>query len=369
LQRQNLARESRENERYHAALERRYRQIQRDLFLGLLALIGVILTGTLWYWLVEGWRIPEALYMTVITLSTVGFMEVHPLGDRGRMFTISLIFLGIVAIGYIVNRFTEAIVGGYFQEGVRLNQRRKLMQKLSKHYIICGFGRTGRQIAQEFALQKIPFVIVDSDIASVQKAQQLGYVSMEGDATLDNTLHLVNIESAVCLVSALTSDAENLYAVLSAKTLNPNVRVIARASSEEAIQKLQRVGADAVVSPYITGGKRMAAAALRPQVMDFMDGIFTGGDRTYYMEEFLLDPAVCPQIGQTLRESRIRSLTGVLIMAIRRSHGELIVGPTAETKLKPKDFLICLGTDEQLQTMNRILCPINPKPLQQPNRE
>ena len=325
--------------------------------------------GTLWYWKVEGWRFTDAFYMTVITLATVGFTEVQPLGDRGLIFSIVLIFLGFFAVGYIANRFTEAVVKGYFQEGVRLNQRRKLMQQLSHHYILCGFGRTGRQIAEEFRLQKIPFVIVDTEEESVERAQQLGFVAVQGDATLDNTLHLLKIESAVCLVSALTSDAANLYTVLSARTLNPHVRIIARASSEEAIQKLQRVGADAVISPYITGGKRMAAAALRPQVMDFMDGIFSGGDRTYYMEEFLLDPLVCSQIGQTLRESRLRSRTGVLIVAIQRNQGELIIGPTAEVQLQPRDFLICLGTAEQLQTMNRILSPLNLEPLQQPNRE
>ncbi|MEO1402163.1 MAG: potassium channel protein [Cyanobacteria bacterium J06635_1] len=342
--------------------------MQRELFLGLLALIGVILSGTLWYWIMEGWRFTESLYMTVITLATVGFTEVQPLGDRGRIFTIVLIFLGIFAVGYIANRFTEAIVRGYFQAGMRLKQRRRLMKELCDHYILCGFGRTGRQIAEEFSLQKIPFIVVDIAEEAVQEAQQLGFIAVQGDAALDNTLHLLKIESAVCLVSALSSDAENLYTVLSARTLNPKVRIIARASSQEALQKLQRVGADAVISPYITGGKRMAAAALRPQVMDFVEGIFSGGDRTYYMEEFFLDPAVCAQIGQTLRESRLRKLTGVLIVAIRRNQGELVIGPTADVPLEPKDFLICLGTAEQLQAMNRILCPINPHPLQPPNQ-
>ncbi|MEL6552029.1 MAG: NAD-binding protein [Cyanobacteria bacterium J06621_11] len=341
--------------------------MQRELSLGLLALAGIISSGTLWYWLVEGWHLAEALYMTVITLTTVGFSEVRPLGDRGRVFTTLLIFLGILVVGYMANRFTEALVKGYFQEGVRLTQRRKLMQTLSQHYIVCGFGRTGRQIAEEFSLQNIPFVVVDTEAESVQQAQTLGFVAVQGDATLDSTLHLLKIESAVCLVSALTSDAENLYTVLSARTLNPNVRIIARASSHEAIQKLQRVGADAVISPYITGGKRMAAAALRPQVMDFMDGIFSGGDRTYYMEEFCLDPSVCTQIGQTLRESQLRSRSGILIVAIRRNQGELIIGPTADVQLQSKDFLICLGTAEQLQIMNRLLCPINSELLQKPN--
>ncbi|MEM8505375.1 MAG: potassium channel protein [Cyanobacteria bacterium P01_D01_bin.1] len=354
--------------RYHTAIQARYQATRRELLRGLLAVAAIILFGTLWYWIVEGWSPAESLYMTVITLTTVGFSEVRPLGDRGRIFTTVLIFLGIVAIGYMANRFTEAIVKGYFQEGIRLNQRRKLMQNLSRHYILCGFGRTGRQIAEEFSLQKIPFIVVDAEIESVEEAQSLGFIAVQGDATSDDILHLLNIESALCLVSALTSDAENLYTVLSARTLNPNLRIVARASSREAIQKLRRVGADAVISPYITGGKRMAAAALRPQVMDFMDGIFSSGDRTYYMEEFCLDPLVCTQIGQTLRRAQLRRNTGVLIVAIRRTHGELIIGPTADVQLQSKDFLICLGTAEQLQAMNRLLSPLDPKPLQKPKQ-
>lgn len=361
-----LKRRRQGHDRYYAALKQRRRKTQQELLLGLLALIGVILTGTLWYWLAEGWRFTDALYMTVITLATVGFTEVQPLGDRGRIFTILLIVLGIIAVGYLVNRFIEAIVRGYFQEGMRLNQRRRLMQELSEHYILCGFGRTGRQIAEEFTLQRIPFVVVDADEEVVQRAQQMGFIAVQGDATQDKTLHLVKIESAVCLISALMSDAENLYTVLSARTLNPNIRIISRASSEDAIQKLQRVGADAVISPYITGGKRMAAAALRPQVMDFVDGIFSGSTYTYYMEEFVLDPQVCSHIGQTLKESRLRTLTGALIVAIRRANSELIIGPTADVQLMSGDVLICLGTAEQLESMNRTLCPINPSTIQQP---
>ena len=356
-------------DRHYAALQKRYRKTQRELFLGFLALLCIIVIGTLWYWLVEGWHLAEAFYMTVITLTTVGFSEVQPLGDRGRTFTTLLILLGVVTVAYMANRFTEAIVNGYFQEGVRLNQRRRMMKELSNHYILCGFGRTGRQIAEEFSLQKIPFVVVDAEAELVQQAQESGFIAIQGDATSDNTLHLLNIESAVCLVSALTSDAENLYTILSARTLNPKVRTIARASSREAMQKLQRVGANAVISPYITGGKRMAAAALRPQVMDFVDGIFSGGDRTYYMEEFFVDSSVCAHIGQTLGESQLRKLTGVLIVAIRRNQGELIIGPTADVRLQADDFLMCLGTSDQLQAMNRMLCPINSEPLRRPNLE
>ncbi|MEA5602109.1 potassium channel protein [Nostoc sp. UHCC 0252] len=333
---------------------------------GAIALGGVFFIGTLWYSLIEGWAWEDAAYMTVITLATVGYSETHPLGSRGRLFTIGLILLGVVNIGYIVNRFTEAIIQGYFQEGIRLQQQRRLMESLLEHYIICGFSRTGRQIAKEFQAEDVPFVVIDADMESVQRAQAEGYTAYQGDATLDDTLLKVGIQRAMCIVAALPSDAENLYIVLSAKTLNSGIRVIARASTEEALQKLRRGGADEVISPYITGGKRMAAAALRPQVLDFVDGILTGADRQLYMEEFLLDPAFCPFVGQSLQKARLRSQSGALVLAIRRLDGTLIGGPTGDTILMPGDRLIGMGTAEQLRSLNQILGPIGSQELRRP---
>ncbi|MEH2291585.1 potassium channel family protein [Nostoc sp.] len=333
---------------------------------GAIALGGVFLIGTFWYRIIEGWSWEDAAYMTVITLATVGYGETHPLGSRGRLFTIALILLGVVNIGYIVNRFTEAIIQGYFHEGIRLQQQRRLMESLSEHYIICGFSRTGRQIAKEFQAEDVLFVVIDSEMESVQRAQMEGYTAFQGDATLDDTLLKVGIERATCIVAALPSDAENLYIVLSAKTLNSGIRAIARASTEEALQKLQRGGADEVISPYITGGKRMAAAALRPQVLDFVDGILTGADRQLYMEEFLLDPAFCPFVGQSLQKARLRSQSGALVLAIRRLDGTLIGGPTGDTVLMSGDRLIGMGTAEQLRSLNQILGPINSKELRRP---
>ncbi|HEY9903277.1 MAG TPA: potassium channel protein [Candidatus Sericytochromatia bacterium] len=342
----------------YSTLEQKYRRLQKELIAGVLALFGVALIGTLWYRLVEGWSWSDAAYMTVITLATVGYGETNPLGNRGRLFTISLILMGVISIGYIVNRFTEAVIQGYFQEGIRVSQRRRFVDSLTEHYILCGFGRTGRQIAKEFKAEGISFVTIDSESAPIEEALEIGYLAVQGDATLDETLLKVGIERAVCLVAALPSDAENLYTVLSAKTLNPQIRAIARASTEEALTKLKRAGADAVVSPYITGGRRMAAAALRPQVLDFMDGILTGTDRAFYMEEFSIDPQSCPAIGQTLREARLRSQSGALVLAIRRAEGTLIAGPNGDTQLLPGDLLICLGTPEQLRQLNRILIPL-----------
>lgn len=346
-------------------IEQQYHRIQQQLSGGIAALGLVCLIGTLWYHLLEGWTWVEAAYMTVITLATVGFLEVHPLGDRGRLFTMTLILLGVISIGYIVNRFTEALIQGYFQEGLRLRQQRRMIEGLTEHYIICGFGRMGRQVAAEFKAEGVKFVIVDSGNDPIQLAQELGYMAFQGDATLDETLLKLGVERAVCLIAALPSDAENLYTILSVKTLNPAIRAIARASTEEALQKLQRAGADAVVSPYITGGKRMAAAALRPQVMDFVEGVLTGADRTFYMEEFLLSEETCPHIGQNLGQARLRAQTGALVLAIRRTNGTLISGPTADTRLLPGDQLICMGTADQLRLLNQLLSPMrsdSPRP-------
>lgn len=350
----------------YSNLEQKYQRLRKELIAGAIALLGVALIGTLWYRFVEGWSWSDALYMTVITLATVGYSETNPLGDRGRLFTISLILMGVISIGYIVNRFTEAVIQGYFQEGIRLRQRRRLIDTLNNHHILCGFGRTGRQIALEFKAEGIPFVMVDSQIEPIEAAQALGCIALQGDATLDDTLLRAGIERAVCLVAALPSDAENLYTVLSAKTLNPNIRAIARASTEEAFQKLQRAGADAVVSPYITGGKRMAAAALRPQVLDFMDGVLTGSGRSFYLEEFLLDTQTSPVVGKTLREARLRVQSGALVLAIRRADGTFIAGPTGETDLVAGDMLICMGTSEQLRELNRILSPLRSHQPRQP---
>ncbi|MEA5593514.1 potassium channel protein [Rivularia sp. UHCC 0363] len=353
----------------YSVLEQKYRRIQKELMIGTISICGVLLTGTLWYRFVEGWKWEDSAFMTVITLSTVGYGETQPLGRRGRLFTIALILMGVITIAYIVNRFTEAVIQGYFQEGIRLRQQRRTMESLSSHYIICGFSRTGRQIAQEFEAEGVPFVIIDSEVELVRKTQaEEGYTIYQGDATLDETLVLVGINRAICIVAALPSDAENLYIVLSAKALNPNIRAIARASTEEAVQKLQRGGADAVVSPYITGGRRMAAAALRPQVMDFVDGIISGRGRELYMEEVLIDRSSCPFVGQTLGEARLRAQTGALVLAIRRANGELIGGPTADTKLMSGDVMIGMGTAEQLRALNRILGPIDSKPLRKPKK-
>ncbi|WP_204102267.1 MULTISPECIES: potassium channel protein [Spirulina sp. CCY15215] len=335
--------------------ERKYQRLKNQLIVGFAGLGGVFVMGTLWYVLIEKWSWTESAYMTMITLSTVGFSEVRPLSDRSRLFTIALILMGIFVIGYIANRFTEVMIRGYFQEGLRRRQRKRSIEMLEHHYILCGYGRTGAQIALEFAAEHVPFIIIDSQSEALDEARQRGYTVIQGDATHDDDLYAAGIDRADCLVAALQSDAENLYTILSAKTLNPSIRAIARANSEEAVTKLKRAGADAVVSPYITGGRRLAAAALRPSAIDFVDGIITGMNRSLYLDEFFLDEATCPHIGKTLQQTNLRSQSGALVLAIRRQDSTLIGGPTGETLLYAGDLLICMGTADQLHALNQIL--------------
>jgi voltage-gated potassium channel len=338
-------------------MDAKYQEIQKELKRSAIAFLLLFFSGTLWYHLAEGWTWLDAVYMTVITLATVGFGETHPLGERGRIFTIFLIFMGVLTLGYIVNTFTDAIVGGYFVAERKNRLQRKIVESLNQHYLICGYGRIGCQIAEEFASEKAPFVIIDSSAEQVAIAQEAGYTAIQADAPLDETLLRLRVEKANCLVAALPSDAENLYIILSAKTLNPRIRAIARASNEEAVQKLKRAGADTVISPYITGARRMAAAALRPQVLDFVDGIMTSTGGSFYMEEFLVDANRCPVAGLSLREAKLRSRSGALVLAVRRRSNDLIVGPTGETVVLGGDTLICMGTANQLRTINRLLDP------------
>ncbi|MBV5260303.1 potassium channel protein [Synechococcus moorigangaii CMS01] len=351
------------------SVEEKYARLRGQLLLGILMLVALFLVGTEWFMVVEHWSWVDAAYMTMITLATVGFGEIHPLGDRSRIFTSILILLGLIAVGYIVNRFVEALASGYFQEIKKLKQYRQQLKSLHNHYIVCGLGRTGQQVAKEFLAENISFVVIDLNAEIIEAAQDQGYICIQGDATLDQYLQEAKIEQAICLVAALTSDAENLYTVLSAKTLNPKIRAIARASTEEAVEKLRRAGADAVVSPYITGGRRLAAAALRPQVMDFVDGILTGTERAYYLEEIRVDSNYSGYIGQSLSQARLRVKSGALVLAIRRQDGELIPGPTGDTLLLLGDVLICMGTAEQLRQLNSILLPVQTDgPLRPPQR-
>ncbi len=334
------------------------RSIQRRLQLSIVLIFGLVASGAGGYVLVEGWDLFDGLYMTIITLAGVGYGETRPLSFNGRVFTIFLIIGGVFTLANLINQVALALAEGYFETTIQLRRRMKQLEKLNNHYIVCGYGRIGRQICRDFITNQLPFVVIEQDTDTYETAEQDQVLVLQGDASSDQLLQEAGISRARCLICALPSDAENLYLVLSAKTLNPQILTIARANTEEGIAKLTRVGADRVVSPYLTGARRMAALALRPQVVDFIETAFSGEGTSYFIEELLLDQrADSPAIGKTLKELDIRSKTGGLILAIRRASGVLLGSPSPNVDIEPGDLLICMGTSEQLQKVGLLLAP------------
>ena len=327
-------------------------QLHHQLRAAILSLVAILMTGTIGYALMEHWSLLDSAYMTVIAISTVGFSEVHLLSPPARMFTIPLIFMGVANISFLLNRFTDAIIHGYFLKDMDFQRQRRLISTLNHHYIVCGLGQTGTQVALEFAAENIPFVAIDRCETVVTEALHLQYLAISGDATLDQTLVAAGIERCAGLVATLPSDADNLYILLSAKTLNPHIRTIVRANSPEASQKLQRAGADAVISPHLTGAKRMATAALRPQVLNFLDRIVSGNDRSLSLEQIpvKIKSDTSPQLILTIAQIRDQS-GGAWIMAIHQKDGSLITTPPEDFPIQQGDILICLGTPEQLENL------------------
>jgi voltage-gated potassium channel len=344
------------------AKREKFKELRFQLRFSFAVIFGVMTLGTVGYMVIEGWNFLDSLFMTVITLSSVGYGETRPLDTPGRIFTIVLILMGVAALGNLLSQLARAVAEGYFQEGLQGRRRFRMLSKIENHYIVCGYGRIGQQVCRDFVAEGAAFVILEKDPDLVRKAEQDGFLALPGDASSDETLLEAGIERARCVLSALPSDAENLYVVLSAKILNPKILAIARASSDEGALKLERVGADKVVSPYVTGAKRMAALALRPQVIDLLETVSIGGSQAY-IEEFLLPKVdkefTCPYLHKSLKEAELRSKSGALVLAIRRDSGDFIGNPTADARLEPGDLLICMGTGEQLRKLAQVILPTN----------
>jgi voltage-gated potassium channel len=314
--------------------------------LGLIAALAV--TGTLGYTLIEGWGVLDALYMTVITMGTVGYGETRPLSDTGRLFTIGLIVMSIGIAGYSISTLAAFIVEGEF---FRLIQERRMDQRIAKlkdHLILCGGGRTGRYIAEEFYRTKTPFVLIELDPEVLAATQQIGdFPYLQADATDDETLRLAGIERAKGLVAALGEDKDNVFIVLSARALNSRLRVVARVNEEVNANKLIKAGADDVVSPNAIGGLRMASIMLRPAVVSFLDEMLRVPGQALRVDEVHIEHIPGLQ-GKTLGETNIARRTGMLVMAIKSPARGYQFNPGASTVLQAGDILIVVGTREQI---------------------
>ncbi len=317
-------------------------------------LVGIIAVGTIGYAIVEDMPVFDALYMTIITMSTVGFSEIKPLTTAGRMLTIGIIVTGISVLTYTAGRLMSMLIEGELQQ---LYGRRKLVKNIEKmrdHYIICGYGRIGRIICKELAADKIPFVVVDESPEKADDLEQAGYLYLNLDATREDTLKAAGIDRARGLVTAVQSDANNVFITLTAKGLRPDLFVLARASEEQNQTKLIRAGVSRVICPYQIGGKRMAQVLTRPTVMDFIDNATTDHPLGLVMEEAVLGPAT-KLTGRTIVDSNLRKDYGVIVVAIKRRDGEMVFNPRPSEQLREGDILVFIGQAEDIGRLKTIL--------------
>ncbi|MBN1862814.1 MAG: potassium channel protein [Dehalococcoidales bacterium] len=324
---------------------------QKRLRRGLIILASIIAAGTIGYMFIEGWTATEAVYMTVITISTVGYGEVHPLSEAGRIFSIALILGGVSGAVFVFSALVEYVVEGRIGIARRRHHMKAKIAKLKDHFILCGYGRVGEEIARTFSDEDIPFIVVDSRPDNIALAEAQGYLCLLGDATSDKVLLEAGIERARALVAAVGSDADNTYIVLSARGLRPDLFIEARASAREAEAKLKMAGANRIVAPNSIGARRMALLAIRPTVADFIDTVSFRRGRELQMENIVV-PDNSPLVGQTVASIRQHSRANVL--AINRKTGKLLTNPADEEAIGLGDRLIIMGTAEQLTTLESL---------------
>jgi voltage-gated potassium channel len=322
----------------------------RQFQISLLLLVGLLLFGIGGYIYLERMTLLEAAYMTIITLTTVGFGEVRPLSEVGRLFTINLILLGVSLTAYAVRNAFEIAAGDRLWVSLGEREMTKQLAAMHDHYIICGYGRMGREIVREFQRRGEHFIVVDQTEALHEHLLELGIPHVLGDATHDEVLLQAGIERARGLLSVVSSDADNVLIVLSAKGLNPNVKVVARASTEEMESKLRRAGADNVTSPYVIGGQRMAFALVRPAVYDFLNTVVYSEELHSEMGQVEIRNG-SPLAGETLRGSDLRQKWGAIVVAVIDRNGQIIIGPSPTQRLEVGDTLIVVAPTENLRRL------------------
>ncbi len=318
---------------------------------GFLALAAIVAIGTIGYEIIEGWSFLDSLYMTITTITTVGYSEVHPLSMRGRIFSIFLILGGMGGAFYALTGMITYIVEGNIRATWGRRRMENKISQLKDHFILCGFGRVGEEIANIFKEEEVQFVVIDNRPECTTRAEQSGYLFINGDATSDEVLKDAGIEKARGLVAALGSDIDNTYITLSARGLYPTLFITARASDQEAEKKLRRIGANRIVSPNTIGARRMAMLALRPTVMDFLDTITRRRGPELQMENVAIDSNSALN-GLTIED--IRRCSKATILALNRKTGSLVPNPSANEKVSAGDSLIIMGTSEQLNTLEAV---------------
>ena len=313
------------------------------LVLGAGFLLGVFLFGLFIFMAVEGWNLLDSFYQVVMTLSTVGYMELHPLSDRARLMVSFLILMGVGCFAYNVGAFTQVVVEGRLHDLWGKRKVQKIIDSLDNHYIICGYGRIGAVIAAEFRREELPVVVLEKDPDLLFELERDGHLFLAGDATTDELLLAAGVERAKGLFACVSQDAENVYITLSSRQFNPRLTIIARADRPESVAKLERAGANRVLTPHQIGGKRIAQVMLRPTVTDFME-LATQG-HNLQMEEIIIRPG-SELVGTTLITSGIRPRFNLMIIGIEKASGKMIFNPHPETSIEAGDTLVAVGPPE-----------------------
>lgn len=327
---------------------------RKKLILSATLIILIISCGTVGYAFLEGWDVFDSFYMTIITLTTVGFGEVHPLSRIGKLFTVALIIGGVGTVFYVLSTGAKFLMEGEFEEIFGRKRLEKRIKELKDHFIVCGYGRMGKIICRELREKGISFVVVEKMPERLPAGE--GFLIIEGDATKDEVLKEVGIERAKGLISVLPTDAENLYVVLSARVLNTTLTIVARAGDEGSEQKLLRAGADRVVSPYYIGGLRIAHTVLKPAVVDFIEFATKSGNIDLQMEEITIQEN-SGLVGLTLDDSGIGRDLGIIVVAIKEGSGEMRFNPTYKTAIRTGDTLIALGEISKLKALEDMAMP------------
>jgi voltage-gated potassium channel len=312
--------------------------------------LAVTVVGTAGYVLIEGWSWWDAFYMTMITITTVGYREVHPLSRAGEAFTVVIILGGVGTFFYAFTQFTALIAGGQLMARGERRRHARMLDNLTDHFILCGFGRMGEIIAREFARQGVPFVVIERNPDRVHAAMEQGFVAVEADASNEDVLRRVHIDRAKGLVAAVSTDAENVYAVLSARLMKPDLFIVGRAETDDARVKLKRAGADRVISPYHLGGLQIAQTALRPAVVDFVTLATSSENMDLNLEQVHLDER-SPLVGRSLLDAGLRQKYGVVVVGIRRRDGQMDFNPAPEASMRAGDDLVVLGRTDSLRAL------------------
>ena len=330
------------------------KSLKSKFYKALFFLLTILSIGVVGYMTLSDFNFIDALYMTVITISTVGFRELHPMNTEEKVFTIFLILTSLSLFGYAVSSFTEALANGEFFKQLKRKKVQQKIDKLKEHTIVCGYGRNGMQAINKLRSYQQKFVVVEKDKELLSSLEEENILYIEGDATTDEALLKAGIENASNLITALPSDADNLFVVLTASQLNKNCRIISRASNESSNNKLKIAGASNVIMPDKLGGAHMASLVVTPDVIEFVDRLTVEGETTANLEEVDVNSLPKEYLGKTIFDLDLRKKTGCTVIGFKTSDGNYVINPEASIKLLADSRLIVLGKPEQIVKLRKL---------------